>query len=123
TPIAAFDADGTLWDTDMGENFFQYQIDHNCIELPEDPWKHYDNLKEKSHPEAYLWLAQVLEGQPIEKVRKWAKESLKTYQNGVPIFSWKRDLISFLQSHKVDVYIVTASITWAVEPAAELLGI
>ena len=24
--IAAFDADGTLWDADLGENFFQYQI-------------------------------------------------------------------------------------------------
>ena len=34
--VAAFDADGTLWDADLGENFFQYQIDHKLVELPPD---------------------------------------------------------------------------------------
>lgn len=123
TPIAAFDADGTLWDTDMGENFFQYQIDHNCIELPENPWDHYHKLKDASHPEAYLWLAQILEGNSISQVRVWAKQALNVYKTGVPIFSWKKDLISFLHQCGVKVYVVTASITWAVEPAAQLLGI
>ena len=32
--IAAFDADGTLWDVDLGENFFQYQIDNKQVPLP-----------------------------------------------------------------------------------------
>ena len=29
---AAFDADCTLWDRDLGEQFFQYQIDHCNLE-------------------------------------------------------------------------------------------
>ena len=38
-PIAAFDADGTLWDMDMGEHFFQHQISKKLLpDLPADPW-------------------------------------------------------------------------------------
>ena len=47
---AAFDADGTLWNEDIGEKFFQYQIDH-CF-LPElekkDPWEYYLKTKKKT---------------------------------------------------------------------------
>ena len=44
--IAAFDADGTLWDTDLGENFFQYQIEYKQIPLPPEPYEYYLNKKE-----------------------------------------------------------------------------
>lgn len=43
--LAVFDADGTLWDCDLGENFFQYQIDHKQVPLPENPFQHYLDMK------------------------------------------------------------------------------
>src|SRR5690606_23847938 len=57
--IAAFDADGTLWRNDLGELFFQYQIDLKKLEpLTKDPWGYYEEVKNHDDPEkAYLWLA------------------------------------------------------------------
>ncbi len=122
--IAAFDADGTLWDTDLGENFFQYQIDHKLIELPEDPWTHYLEMKKiNGDPRsAYAWLAQINNGVALSQVRDWAKAAFESVQPK-PLFSEQKKLIDMLLSHGAEVYVVTASITWAVEPGAAAMGI
>jgi phosphoserine phosphatase len=121
--VAAFDADGTLWDIDMGETFFDYVIKHRLVPLPEDPWKHYFGMQEEVSKEAaYLWLAQIFNGVPLKQVRQWAKESVAAAQP-VPVFEMQKKIIRHLQTLGVDVYIVTASIKWAVEPAAELVGL
>lgn len=120
-PIAAFDADGTLWDTDLGEAFFDYQIDNKLVPLPEDPWQHYLDLKAIDKPKAYLWLAQICKGQPLEVIQSWAKESVKTLQP--PVFEAQKKLVEYFLGEGVKVYIITASIKWAVEPGAELVGL
>jgi phosphoserine phosphatase len=120
--IAAFDADGTLWNTDVGEAFFQYQIDNsNLPGMPEDPWHHYESMKKMDHRAAYLWLAQINQGQPFEKVMQWARESVR--KNHVPVFEPQKRLIEHMQKLGFEVYIVTASIEWAVRPAADLVGV
>lgn len=121
-PVAAFDADGTLWDTDLGEAFFRYQIDNSLIPLPEDPWQHYTDLKKKDRSIAYLWLAQILKGQSFAQVQAWATESLQALQP-VPLFPEQQKLVELFLSRGVRVYIVTASVKWAVEPGALLLGL
>ena len=122
--VAAFDADGTLWSIDIGEQFFKYQIASGQLkDLPPDPWKHYNNMKVTVSPQAaFIWLAQINQGQPIELVRKWSAASLKL--NGpVPIFDFQKQIIEKLKSLNFKIYIVTASIAWAVEPAAALFGL
>ena len=121
--FAAFDADGTLWDMDMGENFFDYQI-YNCglKTLPEDPWKHYEDMKLVNHEEAYVWLAAINDGKPLEQVRAWAQKAVDEILP-VPAFAPMVRLIAHLQKLGVQVYIVTASIKWAVEPAARAVGL
>jgi len=121
-PIAAFDADGTLWDTDLGEAFFQHQIDHKLVDLPEDPWTHYHELKKKDPTEAYLWLAQINHGQKLETVQQWAEHAVKE-QSPIPVFDDQRKVIDLFLQKGVRIYIVTASITWAVEPGVKLLGL
>lgn len=123
-PIAAFDADGTLWNTDLGEALFDYQIRNKLLKgLPADPWAHYQNLKvEQSHEVAYLWLAQINAGLPIEQVRAWASEAVAK-MHPVPLFKEIKELIALLKSLECEVYIVTASIKWAVEPGAALVGL
>lgn len=121
-PIAAFDADGTLWEIDMGEAFFDYQINQRLVELPEDPWDHYLTLKAKDHPAAYLWLAQINKGVPETQLRQWAKQGLESV-SPVPTFDAQKEIIDHLYSLGAKVYVVTASIKWAVEPAAALYGI
>ncbi|MBC7420876.1 MAG: haloacid dehalogenase-like hydrolase [Bdellovibrio sp.] len=122
--IAAFDADGTLWDVDLGENFFQYQIDHQQVLLPADPWNHYLEMKKVNDDPrpAYIWLAQINEGKSVEQVRTWAQAAFDSILPS-PIFSEQKKLIGLLKNHGVKIYIVTASIKWAVEPGARALGL
>lgn len=122
--IAAFDADGTLWDTDMGENFFLYQINKKLLAgLPQDPWEHYHRMKKEISPKvAYLWLAQINQGQPLDQVRRWSEDCLRA-QQPVPTFAGQKQIIDHLHHHGVKVFVVTASIKWSVEPAAALYGI
>jgi len=121
---AAFDADGTLWSEDAGETFFKYQIAHCQLKgLPKDPWKHYHDLKEIDPPASCLWLAQINRGQSLEQVREWAQECYAPLKSSWPIYQSQKRLIEFLKQEGVQVFIVTASIKWAVEPLAELLGL
>ena len=122
--IAAFDADGTLWDTDLGENFFNYQIDEKCVPLPTNAFEHYTDMKKINNDSraAYLWLAQINKGVPLEQVRQWSQKAFHSIQPN-PIFSEQKKLIELLKKNNVEVYIVTASMTWAVEPGALALGL
>lgn len=120
---AAFDADGTLWDSDLGEALFDYQIRNRLVPLPEDPWKHYDDLKHQvSFPVAYLWLAQINKGISLKQVQDWAKKAVDKLIP-VPVLNSQKEIIAHLKSRGVHVYIVTASVKWAVEPGAHLLGL
>jgi phosphoserine phosphatase len=120
--VAAFDADGTLWDTDMGESFFLYQIEKCGLpNMPKDPWQHYHDMKAVDKVAAYFWLAQINAGQKISQVRDWAKKSVD--RASIPILQSQKTLIQFLKDNGFEVYVVTASVKWAVEPAAGLVGI
>lgn len=120
--VAAFDADGTLWDADLGENFFQYQIDHKLVDLPDNAFDFYLAMKEKDPREAFLWLAQINKNKKIDQVREWAKLAFNSIQPN-PIFKDQQKLVQLLMNNGVEVYIVTASIKWAVEPGAQALGV
>ena len=122
--LAVFDADGTLWDCDLGENFFQYQIDHKQVPLPENPFQHYLDLKKINNDPrlAYVWLAQINKGLPLVQVQKWADLAFASIQPN-PIFEEQKKLIQLLKENDVQIYIVTASIKWAVEPGARALGL
>lgn len=120
--IAAFDADGTLWNTDLGEAFFNYLIVNQLVPLPPDPWGHYNHMKDhESHTKAYFWLAQILRGIPLSQVRNWAEAAVALAP--IPIFDETFQIIEKLKSLDVEVYIVTASVKWAVEPGARRLGL
>lgn len=123
-PVAVFDADGTLWDEDAGETFFQWQLDHCGFQhLPEDPWAHYRNWKKRDPHGAYAWLAQISAGRDLADVREWAKTCFDSHQPW-PVFRSIQDLFTRLHQAGFEIYIVTASVKWAVEPASfHLLGV
>ncbi|NJM09795.1 MAG: haloacid dehalogenase [Bdellovibrionaceae bacterium] len=111
-----------MWDTDLGEALFQYQIENKLVPLPPDAWAHYDWLKEhKGNTVAYLWLAQINAGVPLAQVRNWAEQSVASQP--LPIYEEQLRILEKLEELKVEVFIVTASIKWAVEPGARRLGL
>lgn len=121
--IAAFDADGTLWDTDVGEDFFHYQIKNsNLLGLPADPWNHYMEWKKKDRLAAYLWLAQINKGQKVENVLSWAQRAIETNPE-FRVFESQRQLIKELLSRGIEVFVISASVEWAVVPPAVALGV
>lgn len=124
TLVAAFDADGTLWDTDLGENFFNYQIEQQQVALPAEPFQVYLDKKAVNNDprDAYVWLAQINKGQPLSQVRQWALDAFQSIRPQ-PIFSEQKKLIELFLRNNIDVYIVTASIKWAVEPGALAVGL
>jgi len=123
-PVAAFDADGTLWDIDLGEGLFHHQIDQSLVNLPPNAWEYYQELKKKNNDpsEAYLWLAQINRGEKLETVRNWAEQAVKA-QHPVPVFDEQKKLIQLFKSKGVKIYVITASVKWAVEPGAKLIGL
>jgi phosphoserine phosphatase len=122
--IAAFDADGTLWDADAGETFFDWQIHNSGLATLKgiDPWARYKELKNPDPRVGYVWLAQISAGTSLRQVREWATDCFKSL-GPWPVFESQRRLITLLRSLGYEVYVVTASIKWAVEPVAALLGI
>ncbi len=122
--IAAFDADGTLWDCDLGENYFRYQIDHQLVPLPNDPFNYYLQLKEKNNDprDAFIWLAQISEGVNLAVTEQWSELAFKEIQPS-PLFSEQKKLIQFLFSKNIEIFIVTASVKQAVIYGASLFGI
>lgn len=122
SPVAAFDADGTLWDIDLGETFFHYQIDNKLVELPERPWEYYQEMKAESPQKAYLWLAQICRGKSLAQIHQWAQEAIST-QSPLPVFLEQKKLIDLMISKGVQIFIVTASVKWSVEPGAAILGL
>ncbi len=120
---AAFDADGTLWNEDLGEQFFQYQIDH--CQLPtlknKNPWDYYLTTKKKNPVKAYLWLAKINTGQSLSKIKTWARQACGKKE--IQVFESQKKWITWLKEKNIEVFIVTASVQWAVEPMAHKMGI
>lgn len=121
-----FDADGTLWRDDIGESFFKHQIKNNLIprnnfQKGTDLWALYLEKVEQNTYEAYAWLAQLQKGLSEETLRAMSSDYFKTFEKN--IFPEMRDLLSRLQSVGVEIWICSASIRWAVEPGAKILGI
>ena len=122
-PIAAFDADGTIWDMDIGENFFHYQVKNKLLpNLPPDPLAHFQKEYEKDAKAAFLWLVQINKNRPLEEIRKWTNSAYQELGK-IPLFEDVKEIFKYLQNAKVQIYIVTASMKWSVEPSADLLGI
>lgn len=123
-PVAAFDVDGTLWDGDISEHFFDYQILHRLLpDLPRDPWAHYISLMMENEESALIWLAQINKGQKLETVRKWTRENFMGLSESTSFFGEQKKFIRMLLQENFSVYFISGSVQWVVEPLAEHFGV
>ena len=110
--IACFDADGTLWKEDVDSCFLEYQkAKHLLPNLPSIL-----NQKKSQQPSTYnpqqhinncSLLAQRHKGVPLEQFKSWCQEYFNT--KPLTVFPFQRKLLSFLKSHKITLYVLSAS--------------
>lgn len=123
--VAAFDADGTLWDIDCGENFLRFLVRNRILSDVSgvDPWDYYNSLRWGGRvEEALIWLTATMSGKSWSEVRAVAEAS---YLEAMPFphFAEMGILVAELQAIGLEVYVVSASPKWSVEPAAKRIGI
>ena len=118
--FAAFDADGTLWDADVGNLFFHYQMKNPHIKIPQQLLENYEAFYLRNPKQALTELAFLNAGHKLSQMRVWGKNCYQQNKKDVPIFTPQINLIKILQDLNVHVYIVTASFKRAVEPFAEI---
>ncbi len=123
--IAVFDADGTLWKIDSGELFLKYLIKNGLIrDIPShQAWEHYLAKRWGGEADVALdWIVRQAVGLDWTKVRELAEHAFKEIPN-FPYFPEIKTLINFLIDHEFQIYVVSASPKWAVEPGARYFGI
>ena len=78
-PLAAFDADGTLWPRDVGKDFFQYQVEKALLrDKISDPRAEFNRInKEQGRRASLLWLAQIQSGFSLKMLNQWIEDFLQ----------------------------------------------
>lgn len=123
--VAVFDADGTLWRGDLGESFFQHQIQRELIDHPQRDqlWSMYQKGTEgDDHAQAYAWLVQWNVGIAENTLQGWA-DAFFGQQWEARVFPAMMWLIRELHAVGFEVWMVTGSSYWVVQPGAQRLGI
>ena len=120
---AAFDADGTLWPCDVGKNFFQYQVEKGLLkEKTQDPFKEFNRLsQERGRKIALMWLAQIQAGVSLKQMKEWVQSFLK--ENPFPVFRFQKNLIEWMGSKNISVFVVSSSLKWILDQALTIYSI
>lgn len=118
-----FDADGTLWRGDVGEDFLRYAAATGLLPgARERVYEHYEALLAKDHATAYGWTVEVMAGLEEAKLAALCARFFAERFLG-RLFPWVRPLFARLEALGREVWICSASPRWPVEPGAASLGV
>lgn len=114
-----FDADGTLWRGDVGEDFLRHAIHTGLLAAS---YQTYERLLGQSAPRAYAYAVEVLREQPEAPLAQ-ACAAFFSERFAGRIFGFVRPLLARLNQAGCPVWICSASPRWSVVPGALALGI
>jgi len=118
-----FDADGTLWRGDVGEDFLRYAAATGLLPgARERVYEHYEALLAKDHATAYAWTVQVMAGLEEATLVPLCRRFFAERFAG-RLFPWVRPLFERLAAQRREVWICSASPRWPVEAGAASLGV
>jgi phosphoserine phosphatase len=121
--LAAFDADGTLWDGDVGEELLLELIRRKAlVDPPVDPWDEYRKRLRRDPADGFAFAARLMHGLSEAMVRE-TSERVFSERFASEIFPSVRYCLERLMTHHWDVYVVSASNRWSVEVGASHLGV
>ncbi len=121
--FATFDADGTLWPSDVGRSFFLYQVEKDLLKgKTAKPQEDFDRVRvTKGKKQALCWLAQVQAGISLEQMKGWVSDFLRT--KPFEVFLFQKCLIDWFIRKNVQVFVVSSSLKWVLAKALEGYGI
>lgn len=114
-----FDADGTLWRGDVGEDFLRWALHEQLFSGSYDT---YERLLSESAARAYAYCVEVMAEHPEQLVAERCADFFTRRFTG-RIFSFVRPLLARLAAANCPVWICSASPRWNVLPGALALGI
>lgn len=112
-----FDADGTLWRGDVGEDFLRWALHRRLFE---GRYETYEHLMASAPARALAWAVEVMAGLREDELLAHARAFFTERFTG-RVFPWVRPFLAKL--HRQEVWICSASPRWVVLPGAEHLGI
>lgn len=118
-----FDADGTLWRGDVGEDLLRL-LGQRGLLGPQSGgvYARYEQLLERDHRAAYAFAVEVLEGFPEAELRRRCDDFFAERYHG-RIFRFVRPLLARLEGAGFVPWVCSASPVWSVMPGARALGI
>lgn len=114
-----FDADGTLWRGDVGEDFLRFAIHRRLVA---GSYERYEALLHESAARAYAYCVEVMRGLEAAELQA-ACDAFFVERFRGRVFSFVRPLLAALGARGCRAWICSASPRWTVLPGAALLGI
>jgi phosphoserine phosphatase len=121
--LAAFDADGTLWDGDIGEDVLLDLIAGNAlIDLPPDAWSEYVARERRDPADAFAYAGRLMAGLS-EALLLDVSRRIYAERFAGRVFPEIRWLLTYLTERSWEIYVVSASNRWSIQVAAVALGL
>lgn len=118
-----FDADGTLWRGDVGEDLLRLLGQRRLLGPQSDGvYARYEEILARDHAAAYAFAVEVLEGFDEAELQRLCDDFFAARYAG-RIFRFVRPLLARLTEAGFTPWICSASPRWAVLPGARALGI
>ncbi len=114
-----FDADGTLWRGDVGEDFLRFGIHTGLFAAS---YERYRQLLSRSPAAAYAYCVEVMAGLSEVALNECCTTFFAERYQG-RIFSFVRPMLARLSAAGCPLWVCSASPRWTVAPGALALGI
>ncbi|MBX7116718.1 MAG: haloacid dehalogenase-like hydrolase [Myxococcaceae bacterium] len=121
----AFDADGTLWRGDVGEDLLRYLLARQLLPAVAGRpgvYEEYERRVAKDPADAYGWAVEIMAGVNETQLNEHCEQFFAQRYTG-RVFHYVRPLLKALEGLGLHSYVVSASPVWAVIPGAKALGI
>jgi phosphoserine phosphatase len=118
-----FDADGTLWRGDIGEDFLRYVAHERLlVGAARGVYAEYERRLATDALGAYAFAVEVMAGLNEARLREICRDFFSRRFAG-RVFPWVRPVLERLRRTQVEVWVCSASPKWIVEAGAEALGL
>ena len=116
-----FDADGTLWRGDVGEDLLRYLGVEGVVARP-GVYAEYERLHDREPAAAYAFAVEVMAGLELRRLEPLCADFFARRYAG-RVYPWVRPLLALLAERGFPAWICSASPRWIVEAAADHLRI